>query len=84
MKNNTADLMVLDMIMDPGIDGFETYKQIIEIRPKQKAMIASGFSETDRVKKAQSLGVGQYIKKPYTLGKIGMAARAELDRSNVS
>jgi YesN/AraC family two-component response regulator len=35
--------------------------------PGQKAIIASGFSETDRVREAQKLGVGAYIRKPYTL-----------------
>ena len=80
MKDNKADLLILDMIMDPGIDGLDTYKRIIEFHPGQKAIIASGFSETDRVKKAQRLGAGEYIKKPYTLGKIGMAVRDELDK----
>jgi PAS domain S-box-containing protein len=80
MKNKTADLLILDMIMDPGIDGLDTYKKIIEIHPGQKAIIASGFSETYRVREAQKLGAGQYIKKPYTLGKIGIAVRAELDK----
>jgi len=80
MRDNSADLLVLDMIMDPGIDGLDTYKRIIEFHPGQKAIIASGFSETDRVKKAQRLGAGEYIKKPYTLGKIGMAVRDELDK----
>ena len=27
MKDNSADLLILDMIMDPGIDGLETYKR---------------------------------------------------------
>ncbi|MBW1801038.1 MAG: PAS domain S-box protein [Deltaproteobacteria bacterium] len=80
MINKPVDLMVLDMIMDPGMDGLDTYKRIIELHPRQKAIIASGFSETDRVKEAQSLGVGQYIKKPYTLEKIGTAVRRELDK----
>jgi PAS domain S-box-containing protein len=80
MKNKTADLLILDMIMDPGIDGLDTYKKIIEIHPGQKAIIASGFSETYRVREAQKLGAGQYIKKPYTLGKIGIAVRDELDK----
>jgi YesN/AraC family two-component response regulator len=66
------------MIMDPGIDGLETYKRIIEIHPSQKAIITSGYSETGRVKKAQRLGVGQYIKKPYTLEKMGLAVKNEL------
>ncbi|MFH1350904.1 MAG: PAS domain S-box protein [Pseudomonadota bacterium] len=79
MKDNSADLLVLDMIMDPGIDGLETYKRIVEIHPNQKAVIASGFSETARVKKAQGLGAGQYIKKPYALEKIGLAVKEELE-----
>jgi len=67
LKSKPADLLILDMIMPPGMDGLETYKQVKAIRPGQRAIISSGFSETDRVKEAQSLGVGQYIKKPYTL-----------------
>ncbi|MEA3361200.1 MAG: response regulator, partial [Thermodesulfobacteriota bacterium] len=78
MKDNSADLLVLDMIMDPGIDGLETYKRIIKLHPNQKAIIASGFSETDRLKEAQRLGAGKYIKKPYTLEKIGIAVKEEL------
>ncbi len=80
MKDNSADLLVLDMIMDPGIDGHETYKRILEVHPGQKAIIASGFSETERVKKTQKLGAGAYVKKPYLLGKIGLAVRTELDK----
>jgi len=56
LKNNSADLLVLDMIMDPGIDGLDTYKRILEFHPRQKAIIVSGLSETDRVKEAQRLG----------------------------
>lgn len=80
MKNSKADLLVLDMIMDPGIDGFETYKRILKLHPNQKAIIVSGFSETRRVKAAQKLGAGTYVRKPYLLEKIGMAIRVELDR----
>jgi len=80
MKGNSVDLIVLDMIMDPGINGYETYKEIIKTHPNQKAIIASGFSETDDVKKAQKLGVGKYIKKPYTFEKIGMAVKDELEK----
>ncbi len=80
MKNNAADLLVLDMIMHPGIDGLETYRRIIEIHPGQKAIISSGFSETERVKEAQRLGAGEYIKKPYTLEKLGFAVKKELEK----
>jgi CheY-like chemotaxis protein len=56
LKSKGTDLLILDMIMDPGIDGLDTYKQIIQFHPGQKAIIASGYSETNRVKEAQRLG----------------------------
>ncbi|MFB3925057.1 MAG: PAS domain S-box protein [Syntrophales bacterium] len=78
LKINKVDLLVLDMIMDPGIDGFETYRQATQIRPGQRAVIVSGFSETERVKMARDLGAGAYVQKPYSLEKIGMAVHEEL------
>jgi two-component system, cell cycle sensor histidine kinase and response regulator CckA len=80
LKEHTVDLIVLDMVMDPGMDGLDTYKKIIKMHPQQKAIIASGFSETDRVKEAQRLGAGAYVKKPYTLEKIGISVRDELKK----
>lgn len=81
IKSRPADILVLDMIMDPGMDGLDTYKEILQFKPAQKAVIVSGFSETDRVREAQKLGVGAYVKKPYVMEKIGLAVRKELDRS---
>jgi len=80
MKEHKVDLIVLDMIMDPGMDGLDTYRSILEIRPKQKAIIVSGFSETERVKAAKALGSGAYVRKPYIKEKLGLAVRKEMDR----
>jgi nitrogen-specific signal transduction histidine kinase/CheY-like chemotaxis protein len=80
LKGNRVDLLVLDMIMDPGMDGLDTYQRVLELNPKQKAIIVSGFSETERVKKAMELGVGAYVRKPYIREKIGLAIRRELSR----
>jgi CheY-like chemotaxis protein len=84
LKDYSADLLILDMIMDPGIDGLETYKRIIEFDLAQKAVIVSGFPETDCVKEAQRLGAGAYVKKPYLLEKIGLAVRDELDTIRIT
>ncbi|MBU3953684.1 MAG: response regulator [Proteobacteria bacterium] len=78
LASNTADLLLLDMIMDPGIDGLETFRRIREFRPNQKAIIASGFSQSHQVRQTLALGAGQYIKKPYTIEKIGLAVQKEL------
>ena len=57
-----------------------TYRRILGLHPGQKAILVSGFSETQRVKEAQRLGAGAYIKKPYILRNIGTAIRNELDQ----
>ena len=80
MQEESADLLVLDMIMNPGMDGLETYEKILEFHPEQKAVIASGYSESDQVKKAQRIGAGAYIRKPYSFEKIGMAVKGELSK----
>jgi len=80
MKEHAVDLIVLDMVMPKGINGRETYQQIIKIRPGQKAVIASGYAKTKEVDFAQELGAGKYIKKPYTLEKIGAAVKEELEK----
>ncbi len=78
LKEKRADLLVLDMIMDPGMDGLDTYKKILKNNPSQKAIIASGFSETDRARELQNLGADNYIKKPYSLEGIGVAVKKAL------
>jgi CheY-like chemotaxis protein len=78
LQSNATDLVILDMIMEPGMDGAQTYKEILKHHPGQKAIIVSGFSETARVKKAQSLGAGAYVKKPYLFASLGQAVRTEL------
>ena len=80
LQQHTVDLILLDMIMEPGMGGRETYERIIKIHPDQKAVIASGFTETDEVKETQKLGAGCYIRKPLTLEKLGLAVKEELAR----
>ena len=78
LKKNSVDLLVLDMIMEPGMSGRETYEQVIKLYPGQKAIIASGFSENKDVKNVQKIGAGRFIKKPYTMNRIGAAVRQAL------
>ena len=78
IKQNSVDLLLLDMIMDPGINGRETYERIVKVCPNQKAVIVSGFAETEEVREAQKLGAGRYVKKPLTLKTLARAVKEEL------
>ncbi len=82
LKENSADLLLLDMILVSGMDGLETYRKIVEIYPGQKVVIASGYSETERVRQVQALGAGAYIKKPYLLHELGKALKTELAKGS--
>ena len=80
IRHSPVDILLLDMIMPPGMDGLETYRQIAGIRPGQKAVIASGYSENKKVAEAQRLGAGPYIQKPYKMIELAAMVRFELDK----
>ncbi len=80
LKEHSADLVVLDMIMEPGINGRETYERILKIHPGQRAVIASGYSETDDVKATLALGASTFINKPYSMEEIGLAVKKALEK----
>jgi signal transduction histidine kinase len=78
MERDPVDLLILDMIMDPGIDGLETLQRARTLRPEQKAIIASGYTHNDRVQAALALGAA-FIPKPYRLEAIGGAVHQALE-----
>ncbi|MEE9441531.1 MAG: PAS domain S-box protein [candidate division Zixibacteria bacterium] len=80
LKKESSDLLIIDMVMPNGMDGTKTLKEALKINPHQKAIIVSGFSESNRVKKALELGAGTFVKKPLLLKTLANAVRKELDR----
>jgi PAS domain S-box-containing protein len=84
LKDHQVDLVMLDMIMESGFDGLDTYSEIIKLHPGQKAIIVSGFAATDRVELAQRCGAGAYVRKPYTRQTIAAAVRQELNKAPIS
>ncbi|NOQ45865.1 MAG: response regulator [Desulfobulbaceae bacterium] len=79
IKKYPVDLVLLDMIMEPGINGCETYQRIIQHVPGQKAIITSGFTSIDEINKAKNLGIAQFIKKPYSVYDLGHALKLEIN-----
>jgi CheY-like chemotaxis protein len=82
LAEHSVDIVLLDMIMEPGFDGLDTYREIHQMRPLQKVVIISGFSPTERVQEMQNLGAGQYVRKPFTRQALAAAIRAELARTS--
>ncbi|XCN72654.1 MAG: response regulator [Candidatus Electrothrix aestuarii] len=81
LAEQPVDLLVLDMIM-PDMGGRQTYEEVTKLYPGQKAIISSGFAADKDVRKAQEMGAGSFVKKPYTLKQLGLAVRQELQPSD--
>jgi CheY-like chemotaxis protein/nitrogen-specific signal transduction histidine kinase len=79
VKERPQDLLVLDMVMD-GIDGAETYRQILEFNPAQKAIILSGYAMSQRVQEALQMGAGTFVSKPLIPNVFAKAVRRALDK----
>lgn len=73
LARNPVDLVLLDMIMDPGIDGLETFRRIRAQDPDQAVILVSGYAQTERIQKALALGAALCLRKPYTVANIGRA-----------
>lgn len=69
------------MVTPPGMDGLDPLRRIRESVPDQKALIANGDAETERVCQAREMGASGHFQKPFTLEKIGLAVRNSLDQS---
>ncbi len=77
-RETRFDIVLLDVVMPGGMDGVDTYEELLKINPGQKAIIISGYALTDRVERANELGAGQFIRKPVTLNSLTRAVKHEL------
>lgn len=79
VQDQAFDLVILDMIMEPGMGGLETYEAILARWPRQKAIIASGYAETEDIRRTLEMGAQEAVLKPYTIERIGRAIQAALE-----
>ena len=78
LQSNSVDLVLLDMMMGTGLNGRETFEEILKINPHQKAIVISGYAKSDEILKVRNLGISDFIEKPVTISKIGRAVRRSL------
>jgi PAS domain S-box-containing protein len=78
LQKQPVDLVLIDMLMEPGMNGRQTYEEIDKLHPGQKVIIVSGFSESHDVKVALKLGAKKFLKKPYSIEQLGMAVKESL------
>lgn len=80
MKTETPSIVLLD-IMFPGMDGLETLRKIKENYDGLPVIIVSALGDKRTVEKAMSLGVVDYLVKPFDVIKIKKVVSMIFDRS---
>jgi YesN/AraC family two-component response regulator len=64
-KENHPDIVLLDINM-PEMDGLSAYRQIAQIHPDTGCIIISAEKDTTTLRTAMSIGVQEYLIKPFT------------------
>jgi DNA-binding response OmpR family regulator len=79
MRENPADLVVLDLMM-PGINGLEVCRRLRSIGDVPIVMLTALGSETDRVVGLES-GADDYVTKPFSPRELVLRVSALLRRA---
>ncbi len=63
VKAKNYDAVILDMAM-PGMDGMETLKHLLKIRPDLQVIMLTGHATVNKGVEAVKLGAADYLEKP--------------------
>ncbi len=65
-EKDRIDLVILDIGM-PGMGGYKCLQELLKINPEIKVIIASGYTDSEKVKEVLEHGAAGFISKPYRL-----------------
>ena len=74
------DLVITDETM-PGLSGVKLAREMLTIRPDIPIILSTGYSEAVREEEIRSLGIREFIMKPFSTGEIAEKIQAALKRS---
>jgi len=71
-KEHHPDIVFLDINM-PEMDGLTAYSEILKIHPDTGCVIISAEKDTTTLRTAMSIGVQEYLIKPFTVEELEIA-----------
>lgn len=71
-KERQPDIVVLDINM-PGMNGLAAFKEIAKINPDTGCIIISAEKDSEILRLAMSLGIRDYLFKPFTVDQMEQA-----------
>jgi PAS domain S-box-containing protein len=79
-QKDNVQVVITDMAM-PGMTGEELSRELINIRTDVPIILCTGFSQTLSSDEAISLGIQDYIMKPFVKQELATSIRNVLDRA---
>jgi two-component system nitrogen regulation response regulator NtrX len=79
LQEAQPSIVMLDISMEPGIDGIETLRRIKEIRPELPVIMITGHGEIETAVKTIKMGAYDFIQKPLALEQVLLSVRHGLD-----
>ena len=83
LRREQPDVIVLDLKM-PGMDGLTVLQQIRSFDSKKPVIILTGAGTPETEQKVRALGVAEFVKKEFSLHRLGDALKRLLVTSNSS
>ncbi len=74
-KEEKFDIVILDLTIKGGMGGEECIKELKKIDPDVKAIVYSGYSESEILKNYWKYGFRAVLKKPFTLNELKEAIK---------
>jgi two-component system cell cycle sensor histidine kinase/response regulator CckA len=72
------DAVILDLTVIGGTGGEETFKQLRELDPDVRAIVASGYDNDEMAKRFLNMGFCGYLTKPYRVTDLGKVLKTVL------
>ncbi len=79
LQEAQPSIVMLDISMEPGIDGIETLRRIKEMRPELPVIMITGHGEIETAVKTIKMGAYDFIQKPLALEQVLLSVKHGLD-----
>ncbi|HVU16431.1 MAG TPA: PAS domain-containing protein [Candidatus Didemnitutus sp.] len=74
------DIVIMDLTIVGGMGGEQTFRQLRDLHPDVRAIIASGYDNDDMARQFLDMGFCGYLNKPYRVGDLGRVIKAVLGK----
>jgi len=71
-RHSEISVVLLDVIM-PKLSGREVFERLHAIDPNVRVLLASGYTQDERVDDLLAMGIREFIQKPFTFESLAMA-----------